>query len=88
MWGRGLPPTAGRIHALETTVARQLSSAVDLVCEAGMEQARRSLRVAVRDLTWSHEADAVVALRFHLTRGSYATTVITEIFDVRDSDLD
>jgi tRNA pseudouridine13 synthase len=56
-----------------------------LVEEAGMEQERRSLRLAVRSLEWSREPDAVV-LSFRLTRGSFATTVLREIFDAVSPD--
>jgi tRNA(Glu) U13 pseudouridine synthase TruD len=45
-----------------------------------MDQERRSLRLTVRDLSWSREADAVV-IRFRLSRGSFATTVLGEIFE-------
>jgi tRNA pseudouridine13 synthase len=81
MWGRGLPASRGRVLELESRVAAQLLPASELVQEAGMDQERRSLRLAVRDLHWSREADAVV-LHFRLTRGSFATTVLREIFDV------
>jgi tRNA pseudouridine13 synthase len=84
MWGRGRPISQGRILELESTVAAQLSPASELVQEAGMDQERRSLRLAVRDLHWSRETNAVV-LRFRLTRGSFATTVLREIFDVGGS---
>ncbi|HEV7442311.1 MAG TPA: tRNA pseudouridine(13) synthase TruD [Steroidobacteraceae bacterium] len=81
MWGRGLPASRGRVLELESGVAAQLLPASELVQEVGMDQERRSLRLAVRDLHWSREADAVV-LHFRLTRGSFATTVLREIFDV------
>lgn len=80
MWGRGQPITRGRILELETRVAQQLSPASALVQEAGMDQERRSLRLTVRELTWSREADGVV-VRFRLTRGSFATTVLSEVFE-------
>jgi tRNA pseudouridine13 synthase len=89
MWGRGLPHSQGRVSDLECRTAAQLASASALVEEAGMEQERRSLRLAVRDLEWTHHADAVV-LRFRLARGSFATTVLREIFDAtgREGDED
>ena len=80
MWGRGLPASQGRVLEIESRTAAQLSLASTLVEAAGMEQERRSLRLAVRDLEWAREADAVV-LRFRLARGSFATTVLREIFD-------
>jgi tRNA(Glu) U13 pseudouridine synthase TruD len=50
-----------------------------------MEQERRSLRLTVRNLEWTREPDAVV-LRFRLTRGSFATTVLRELFDATTPD--
>ena len=87
MWGRGLPASQGRVLELESGVAAQLAPAAGLIQEAGMEQERRSLRLAVRDLQWSREANAVV-LRFRLTRGSFATTVLREIFEVGGAEDD
>jgi tRNA pseudouridine13 synthase len=78
--GRGAPQTRGRVLELENRVSAALSPAPELVGEAGMEQERRALRLAVRDLEWSRESNAVV-IRFRLTRGSFATTVLREIFD-------
>ena len=45
-----------------------------------MDQERRALRLMVRDLTWDGEPHAIV-LRFRLTRGSFATTVLRELVE-------
>jgi tRNA pseudouridine13 synthase len=81
MWGRGIPESRGRVLEVETTVSALLPSATTLVEEAGMAQERRSLRLAVRDLQCARD-DAGVVLRFRLSRGSFATTVLREIFDL------
>ena len=81
MWGRGAPTTQGRIAELETRVAGEFQQACSLVAEAGMDQERRALRLAVRELAWESEPGAIV-LCFRLTRGSFATTVLREIFHV------
>ena len=78
LWGRGAPPTHDRIIELETRVAGEFQQASSLVADAGMGQERRALRLAVRELTWESEPGAIV-LRFRLTRGSFATTVLREI---------
>jgi tRNA pseudouridine13 synthase len=80
MWGRGAPQTRDRVLELEVRVSAGLSPAPELVEEAGMAQERRALRLAVRDLEWTREPNAVV-MSFRLTKGSFATTVIREIFD-------
>lgn len=79
LWGRGAATTQGRIVALETDVAGEFQQPRSLVADAGMEQERRALRLAVRELAWESEPGAIV-LRFRLTRGSFATTVLREIF--------
>jgi tRNA pseudouridine13 synthase len=96
LWGRGAPANGGRVLELEQRIAAQLSFACQRVADAGMEQERRSLRLAVRDLRWrrdpdsrtadSQEADAII-LEFRLGRGAYATTVLREIFAL-DTDYD
>jgi tRNA pseudouridine13 synthase len=78
LWGRGALVSQGRIVELETRVAGEFQQACALVIEADMDQERRALRLAVRDLVWESEPGAVV-LRFRLTRGSFATTVLREI---------
>ncbi len=85
MWGRGSPASQGRVLALENRVATEFPEPAALVEAAAMEQERRSLRLTVRDLEWSRDAEAVV-LRFRLTRGSFATTVLREIFDIATPD--
>ncbi|MGH8317668.1 MAG: tRNA pseudouridine(13) synthase TruD [Steroidobacteraceae bacterium] len=82
LWGSGSPPSGGRVLELEQRVAARLPSACELVAGAGMEQERRSLRLAVRDLRWRRDADTAdaVILEFRLSRGAYATAVLREIF--------
>jgi tRNA pseudouridine13 synthase len=83
MWGRGAPPCKGRLQALETATAARFPEACTAVEQAGMEQERRPLRLAVRDFSWQQEPAAVV-LSFRLSRGSFATTVLREVIDATD----
>jgi tRNA pseudouridine13 synthase len=80
LWGRGAPATHGRIGELETRIASEFPAPSTLVANAGMDQERRPLRLAVRDLTYDYEPD-VLTIRFRLTRGSFATTVLRELID-------
>ncbi len=82
MWGSGTSTSRGEVLELETRVAALFPAATELVQEAGMLQERRSLRMAVRNLGWVREAAGTAVLRFRLARGSFATTVVQEIFDV------
>jgi tRNA pseudouridine13 synthase len=80
MWGRGELPTRARIGELERRIGEQLGEPAALVVAAGMNQERRSLRLAVRELAWHREGPDVV-VSFWLTKGSFATTVLSEIFE-------
>jgi tRNA pseudouridine13 synthase len=86
MWGRGSPPSGGRVLELEQQVAAGFGAACELITRAGMEQERRSLRLAPRDLRWRREADSIV-VEFRVSRGAYATTVLRELFAL-DADYD
>lgn len=80
MWGRGELLSRGRIQSLEERTAAGYEEPCALVIAAGMRQERRALRLAVRHLEWHREgADAVI--RFWLTKGSFATTVLSEILE-------
>jgi tRNA pseudouridine13 synthase len=85
MWGRGSPTTKGRVLELESAVGGQFAEPAALVRDAGMDQERRSLRLAVRNLEWTREPPSAVLLRFSLMRGSFATTVLRELFEVATS---
>jgi tRNA pseudouridine13 synthase len=84
LWGSDEPMSRGRIRTLEDRVAAELDDPSALVIAAGMRQERRSLRLAVRDLDWTREGGHVV-LRFWLTKGSFATTVLRELVDTDES---
>ncbi|HEX5462618.1 MAG TPA: tRNA pseudouridine(13) synthase TruD [Steroidobacteraceae bacterium] len=86
LWGRGAPPSGGRVLELEQQVAATLTVACEQVAQAGMEQERRSLRLAVRELSWRRETDSVI-VEFRLGRGAYATAVLREVFAL-DADYD
>ena len=72
---------------LEARVANGFQEACALVADAGMDQERRALRLAVRELKWESEPGgpmgqpSAIVLRFRLTRGSFATTVLRELIE-------
>jgi tRNA pseudouridine13 synthase len=78
MWGRGAPQASGPSLALELEVAREFQAVAELLAAEGLEQERRSLRCAVRDLKVESEA-GTVTLGFDLKRGQFATAVLREI---------
>lgn len=78
LWGRGLPPCGGEINDLEAAWLAPFEALRTGLERAGMEQERRSLRLAVEGLEWAREGDALT-LRFALAAGSYATAVLREV---------
>jgi tRNA pseudouridine13 synthase len=80
LWGQGPPASGGTVRELEEGTGAHFAQQAALCVAAGMEQERRSLRLAVHELASSAEADAVV-LRFRLARGCYATAVLRELIE-------
>lgn len=80
LWGRGEPPTSGEVQALEAAVAGRHGAMAKGLIKVGVEMARRSLRLPVRDLSWK-ETDEGLVLEFFLPAGAYATTVLRELVD-------
>ena len=81
LWGRGVPPSLGRALEIELAVAKEFGPVAELLAQEGLEQERRPLRCAVRDLQVEAEA-AVLTLSFTLGKGQFATAVLREICDL------
>ncbi|TLY61243.1 MAG: tRNA pseudouridine(13) synthase TruD [Gammaproteobacteria bacterium] len=80
LWGRGAPPSGRRVLELEARVAAEFPQACALAVGAAMRQERRSLRLAVHDLSWARDSRAI-EVRFRLARGSFATAVLRELVE-------
>jgi len=83
LWGRGEPRVAGAVAALEAAVAGEARFAVlaQGLKAAGVESARRALRIRVGGLVFSWLDERTLELRFELPAGAYATVVAAEIVD-------
>jgi tRNA pseudouridine13 synthase len=88
MWGGGSPAVRARVLELESRVSSEFASALQLLEQAGLRQERRALRLAVRELEWRREGEDAITLQFRLAKGSFATTVLREIFDTGDHEGD
>lgn len=80
LWGRGEPLTSAEVHALEALVVERHSVLAKGLVKVGVEMARRSLRLPVKDFTWQGTGEGLV-LEFFLPAGAYATTVLGELVD-------
>jgi len=83
LWGRGEPLTSGDVLSLEAEVAGRHPAFIKGLAKVGVDMARRSLRLPVRDLAWQSEGDTLI-LEFFLPAGAYATTVLRELVDFGD----
>ena len=84
LWGRGEPPSRGGALVLEQAVIATCPELWRQACsDAGMEQERRPLRLAVQGLQWQWCDDALLRLEFALPAGAYATALIREVADTR-----
>ncbi|MES1195402.1 MAG: tRNA pseudouridine(13) synthase TruD [Steroidobacter sp.] len=78
LWGAGESRAKGPVKELEMQIANQHAAIAQGLCDAGLEQERRALRIQVRDLEWKRDADQLT-LKFSLTKGAFATAVIAEL---------
>jgi len=78
--GRGDPPVTVAVSQLEQHLAAQEDALMRLLESQGLEHERRSLRIAVRSLTWQLER-GTIELGFELPRGAFATAVLHELLE-------
>jgi len=77
--GSGGPEPSGAVVALEREVLAGEQELIDGLRGAGLEGARRALRLRVADLGWWFPEHGVLELSFGLTAGAYATAVVREL---------
>ena len=83
LWGRGELHTRGAVQELERAIAQEHGDLARGLEAAGLEQARRALRLTPARLRWEVARDEAT-LAFELPRGAYATTVLHELMDFED----
>ncbi len=79
LWGRGALASAGQVLVLEQSVSADDEALCDGLERAGLQQQRRALRHAVRDLQWHWQGQSDLRVQFFLDRGNYATSVMREL---------
>ena len=78
MWGRGESPATGAAREVEDAVLGREPGLARLLESERLEHERRSLRLPVRSLRWTHEVGGLL-LEFELPRGTFATAVLHEL---------
>lgn len=87
LWGRGELLTSGGTAALERGIAERFAGFAHGLDAQGIAAARRSLRLVVGDFSWELEP-ASLELAFTLVRGSFATCVLREVADYRETGVE
>lgn len=78
LWGAGAPQSTADVAQREASIVSRFPQLSAGLQNERLEQARRALRLAVREFGWEHDGDTLW-LHFHLVRGGYATAVLREI---------
>lgn len=79
LWGETPSTAMGEALVVETAAVAPLEDLARGLEQAGLETARRPLRLCPEALTWSWPAPDVLHLAFTLPAGAYATTVVREL---------
>jgi tRNA pseudouridine13 synthase len=81
LWGKGDPSGHGEALSYDRKAAAEHPDLAGGLEKFGLSQARRALRLNVREMSWDIDGDALW-LEFVLTSGAFATSVIREIADI------
>lgn len=86
--GDGEPGSVGEAQGFEQQCLAQQPELLTLLKRERVEPARRALLLQPQKLTWNWWDDATVELSFWLPAGSFATSVVREILQQNNSDVD
>jgi tRNA pseudouridine13 synthase len=75
--------SAGETRSGEESIAAQFAPLPQALAQAGLQQERRSLRLAVKNLQASLDND-IIELSFGLPAGAFATVVVRELIDSQE----
>ncbi len=81
LWGKGKSMTEGEPRLLEQAVTDRFPLLRDGLIKAGLEQARRAMRLSVKELTWKIPEPTILEISFMLPSGGFATAVLNELIE-------
>ncbi len=84
LWGKGTLASQGAVQALESTIAERYGLLAKGLEQRDLKQERRALVSTVKNLQWAWDGQDIV-LRFSLYKSCYATSVLAELVDVRNT---
>lgn len=80
LWGQGELPSRGKVAQFESSSVERIQLLPVGLEDAGLRQQRRALRLIPRDLGMRVEQGQDLYLEFVLTRGTFATALLRELF--------
>lgn len=84
LWGDGELASRGEVFEREQSVVANYPRIVDGLKQFNLRQERRVMKVRPSNPSLAWEDDTTVVLRFDLPKGTYATTVLRELADLRE----
>ncbi|MFO7603185.1 MAG: tRNA pseudouridine(13) synthase TruD [Gammaproteobacteria bacterium] len=85
LWGRGQDFLCAEALQLEARLLAPYQAWCEALERRGLKQQRRSYRLVPQGLSYDWQSEEVLELRFSLPRGSYATSVMRELFVDNDT---
>lgn len=82
LFGKGRSDATADALDIETSVTSHYKVLTEGLIKFGLAQDRRALRVFAGDLQWTFLDEGVLSLSFFLPAGSYATSLVRELFKV------
>jgi len=87
LWGDGGTTASGSLEALERDIVAQTLGLASLFSVTRMKPERRPLAAKPERLAWRWLAEDTLELTFFLSPGQYATTILSDIFELEDMSL-
>ena len=87
LWGDGGTTASGALETLERNIVAQTPGLASLFSVTRMKPERRPLAVKPEGLSWQWLAEDSLELTFLLLPGQYATTILSDIFELEDMSL-
>ncbi|MBW4936590.1 tRNA pseudouridine(13) synthase TruD [Marinobacter sp. F4206] len=87
LWGDGGTSASGLQEMLERGVVEQAPGLVQLFSTTRMKPERRALRARPAELAWYWQEEGCLRVEFTLAPGQYATTILSDIFELEDMSL-
>lgn len=87
LWGDGGTSAVGELAELERGIVERVPEFSRLFSETRMKPERRPLVIRPDELTWTWLENDCLELAFFLFPGQYATTILSDIFELEDISL-